>query len=715
MGYLKEFQTQILNRDFNKFMTLWEEYCTSDNVPSEELNELIQMIKKSDFAKPMGAYVETIIPIWRTVQDPNASYTILKGIIDIQTTQTQELYDLVLEKSKERYGQKSQFNDILKIAGLKSKDNFTGTLSFVDVLAHLEAGQFLLHPGGWGIGEIMELSHLREQVTLEFENLSGRKSLSYSHAMRLLIPVPKTHFLSRRFSKPDELEKEARANPVKVIKDLLSDLGPKTAQEIKDEMADLVIPEDEFSKWWSQARSKLKKDLLVDTPDSLKGVFSLRSQQISHEDKLMQALSKKKKAIDILQTLHSYSKEEASTLKKEEVKNYFEQTLKKVLAENLPPKDRLQGLFIALNTLPQNNYPHPETILKNENDLIALIDDVEILQIKKQALMWIRENKSEWIPLFLDAIKRFDNVLIREYLMKELSADKEGRQVVEKAVKEILNNPSQNPEWFFWLFNRVILSDKDDLLLSDHYDNFWEGLLLLLSQIENSPSYQELVKKILNVIIAERYKAVRDLFKQSTYEFTKEFLLYASKSHSIEDHDQKSLRSLAAVHYPELALKSDEEKAPYVLWTTEEGYIRSQKRVEEIATKEMVDNAREIEAARALGDLRENSEYKFAKERRARLQGEMRRLADDIKKARVITPPDTSKDEVAVGSVVKIEDPKGTSITYKILGPWDADVEGKVLSFQSKLAQAMLGKRAGETFQFKDEKYKIESLKTIFD
>ncbi len=715
MGYLKDFQAEIANRDFSKFMTLWEEYCTSDNVPAEELLDLIKLVRESDFNKQMGAYIETLIPLWRTIDNSDKSYAVLKGIIDVQTTQTQELYDLALTKATEKHGKHPKFNDLIKIAALKTKDNFTGSLSALDVLAHLEVGQFLYHAGGWGIGEIMELSHLREQVVLEFENLSGRKSLSFAHAMKLLTPVSKEHFLSRRFSNPDALEKEARENPVQVIKLLLQDLGPKTAQEIKDEMADLVIPEGEFSKWWQNARARLKKDLSVDTPETLKGSFVLRKNEISHEDKLQKALQKKRKAIETIQALHSYSKEEAGSLKKSDVKALFVSTLKKLLSENLSAKDKLQALFLAENTFPQEFSEKPEHILSKEKDVIHLIDEMEILQYKKQALQWIRQSNLDWIHLFLLAMKGPQNVLIREYLLKELSNDKIGYTKLEEAVEELLNAPSKNPEWFYWCFSRSITTDKSELPLSEFKERWWESLLLLLSQIENASSYQELSKKIVNLILNDRYKLVRDLFKESSYEFTREFLLLASKCHSIVDHDQKSLRALAAVHYPDLAGKSDEEKNPYILWTTEAGYMKSQQRVQEIATVEMVDNAREIEAARALGDLRENSEYKFAKERRARLQGEMRRLSDDIKKARVISPLDITPGEVGVGSVVDVIDPKGVVHHYKILGPWDADAEGNVLSFQSKLAQAMLGKKEGETFKFKEESFKISKLKTIFD
>ena len=53
-----------------------------------------------------------------------------------------------------------------------------------------------------------------------------------------------------------------------------------------------------------------------------------------------------------------------------------------------------------------------------------------------------------------------------------------------------------------------------------------------------------------------------------------------------------------------------------------------------------MNNAREIEAARALGDLRENAEFKAALERRARLQSELKFLSDQIGKARILTPED---------------------------------------------------------------------------
>jgi transcription elongation GreA/GreB family factor len=127
----------------------------------------------------------------------------------------------------------------------------------------------------------------------------------------------------------------------------------------------------------------------------------------------------------------------------------------------------------------------------------------------------------------------------------------------------------------------------------------------------------------------------------------------------------------------------------------------------------MIDNAREIEEARAYGDLRENSEYKFALERRSRLQGELQLLSKQLNLARILTPADIDVTAVSPGTAVVIENSKGQLLSYTLLGPWDADVEKNILSFQSKLAENMLGLRIGEKFEFQNEKFKIVKIESF--
>jgi transcription elongation GreA/GreB family factor len=135
--------------------------------------------------------------------------------------------------------------------------------------------------------------------------------------------------------------------------------------------------------------------------------------------------------------------------------------------------------------------------------------------------------------------------------------------------------------------------------------------------------------------------------------------------------------------------------------------------MQQLSTTEMVENAREVEAARALGDLRENSEYKFALEKRSRLQSELKHLAEQLNRARIITQNDISSEEVGVGNVIRLTDSQGKEFKYTILGPWDADPDSGILSAQSRFAQAMLGCKVGEKFTFKDEEYTVVSLESF--
>ena len=94
MGYLEDFKTQINNRDFSKFMQLWEEYCTSETVELDEFSQLLKAIKHSDFAKLFGEIIESALPLWKTFQNESESYQILRELIDLQTKRVEKLETL---------------------------------------------------------------------------------------------------------------------------------------------------------------------------------------------------------------------------------------------------------------------------------------------------------------------------------------------------------------------------------------------------------------------------------------------------------------------------------------------------------------------------------------------------------------------------------------------------------------------------------------------
>jgi transcription elongation factor GreA-like protein/transcription elongation GreA/GreB family factor len=721
MGYLEECQTQINQRDFAKFLELWEEYCTSDSVDLEEFRDLLNVIKNSEFSNSFGRIVESALPLWRKIPEGEESYGIFKQLIDLQTVNSPELYEIALEFLKNRYGNDPDFNERLRLVGMRSKDSFQGALSYYDLLAHMKKGSFVYHAAGWGTGEIIDISTIREQVTVEFENLSGKKHLTFDNAFKTIIPIADDHFLAKRFGQPDKLEEDAKKDPVTVVKLLLRDLGPKTAAEIKDELCDLVIPEKEWVKWWQLARSKIKKDTLVEVPETLREPFRLRKSELLHDERLLRAIKETDDTDELIQTAFNFVRDFPAILKNSELKTELQKKLQKLLSEEeLTIGQQLQiRLFLESYLSQESDNSDIQALLEPPADILKIVDAIPIAVFKRRILAQVKETRSDWISIFISIFMSNQHGYIREYLLKELSQGPAFEEL-QVALETLLHAPQGNPDAFNWYFQLLLskegpqwpYGDKQGICL------WFEAFLILFQYIEFKPEWRDLHKKMYLLLSGKRYAVVRRIIEDTSLDFINEFLLLVSKCQSLSDTDLKTLRSLAAVIHPSVGKPKPNKAVTLldgnILWTTEDGLLRTQERIRIIGTTEIVSNAREIEAARALGDLRENSEYKFALEKRSRLQGELKTLSDQIHRSRVITKDDVDPRTVTIGSIVEVIDQKGDKTVITILGPWDADPDNNILSFQSKLVQAMLGSHAGDRFTFREEEYTIANLNTIY-
>jgi transcription elongation factor GreA len=106
--------------------------------------------------------------------------------------------------------------------------------------------------------------------------------------------------------------------------------------------------------------------------------------------------------------------------------------------------------------------------------------------------------------------------------------------------------------------------------------------------------------------------------------------------------------------------------------------------------------AARIQAARELGDLKENAEYHIAKEDQAHLETKIARLAQRLRNARVVETPAES-DVVAFGTTVRVVDAdSGRDSTFTLVGPTEANLREGKLSSESPMAQALLGHRVGD-------------------
>ena len=721
MAYLKDFRERIHNNDYPGFLKIWEEYCYGDQPDGEEIVAVLESVKTSELAKSFGLHVERIIPLWRELKDPAYVHKVLRLILDLQTTNSEQLADLATEYLKSTYESDPLLNEKLRLIGLRNRERFQSSIRNFELLTHFKKGNFVFHTAGWGTGEIIDVSLVREEVAIEFEYVIGPQHFSFEKAFKTLIPLPADHFYSRRFGNPDQLEKEARDNPSDVIRLILRDLGSKTAAELKEEICDLVIPADDWNRWWQTARAKLKKDTKIESPKELKDPFRLRSEDIPHEVLFHKSLETKPGVSATIQMIYTFLRDFPETLKNQEFKASLESRLKDVLDhEQVNESQKLQILFFLDDLGSTKLTQEISDLISKLHNPSETIRTIEVLPFQKRALQQVRKLRKEWQEVFLDLLFTVEQNLLRDFLLGELDVPAT-KDALKQKLNSLLIHPLSFPDIYIWYFQKII-DKRSKLPFADPegQNRFFEGLLILLDYLEQKPQHRDLSKKIIAFLTADRYKIVRDILQHSSLEETKEYLLLATKCDTLTDHDIKILHSLAEVVHPSLSrLRKEKDRAASgednVIWTTPEGYQKVQLRIQQIATVETVHNAREIEAARALGDLRENAEFKAALERRDRLQSELKLLSDQIARARILTPEDVPADEVGVGSIVHCRDSKGEHLRFTLLGPWDADPEQHILSFQSKLAQAMKGRSVGEKFEFQGEKFAIADIDNYFD
>jgi len=169
MAYLKDFRERIQNNDYPGFLKIWEEYCYGDQPDGEEMVAVLESIKTSELAKPFGLHVERLLPLWRELTDEKMIHNVLRLIFDLQTTCSESLAELGLEYLKTHYANDPLLHEKLRLVGLRSHEKFQSAIRNFELLTHFQKGNFVFHTAGWGTGEILEVSHVREEVSIEFE------------------------------------------------------------------------------------------------------------------------------------------------------------------------------------------------------------------------------------------------------------------------------------------------------------------------------------------------------------------------------------------------------------------------------------------------------------------------------------------------------------------------------------------------------------------
>ncbi|HNX64379.1 MAG TPA: transcription elongation factor GreA [Oscillospiraceae bacterium] len=128
-----------------------------------------------------------------------------------------------------------------------------------------------------------------------------------------------------------------------------------------------------------------------------------------------------------------------------------------------------------------------------------------------------------------------------------------------------------------------------------------------------------------------------------------------------------------------------------------EGYAKLEKEIEYLITVKRAEVAQKLKEARAFGDLSENAEYDEAKNEQGILEARINEMEVTLANATVVDDSQLSKDEINVGSVIKIKDIELDEISQiQIVGSTEADPDNGKISDESPVGLAVLRKKAGD-------------------
>jgi len=135
---------------------------------------------------------------------------------------------------------------------------------------------------------------------------------------------------------------------------------------------------------------------------------------------------------------------------------------------------------------------------------------------------------------------------------------------------------------------------------------------------------------------------------------------------------------------------------------TPAGYQKLKDELHRLKTVDRPANVKEIEEARAHGDISENAEFHAAKEKQGHLEGRIRMVEDKIARAQVIDPSEQESDQVRFGATVVLSDTEsGEEVSYRIVGEDEADISEGLISITSPVARALLGKSVDDEVRVK--------------
>lgn len=601
----------------------------------------------------------------------------------------EELHPAILETLRQIHGDRPSCEELIEAAGLhRAPHDLPKTWEKVERFESLvvfDVGA-VVTMDKHGVGRVADINLELKSFKIDFEDHPGL-TVGFRAAPKVLEPLPEEHILRRKLEEPEALRRLGEEDPAELLRIVLESYEePRTAGQIRQDLAG-VVDEGSWSSWWSRARKHPQVVAGTGGRQSYDWIGSQAGALEAVWQTFLEAAPRKR--LDLLRRDGSRDGKLARRMA---------ESLLELAGER---REEEPGLaFEIAVVLEREGLASAEA----EVSATALVDTVPAKRlfggvvdrsVREEGYRMLRERLESWQEAYLELLAQEQDPRALDVLADAL--EEKAAEAFGRFLDGLLAQPDRAPAAFVWMAERAgrdeTLRERNPLRLLQH--------VLQAFQREEFKAFRSRLKPM----VESGGTVPRLLSHLSTGQAAKaEQQIY--KAGGLEGYQREDLMSALHLRFPELREGGGEAERLYALPDSIEAKRRE---FETLIKKELPANRKAIEEARALGDLRENFEYKSARQRHEYLSTRASELEADLARVQPIGEVEPGIEEVRIGTRVRLAGDGGKR-ELTILGPWESDPDRDIISYQSDLAGELLGKSEGEEIAISGDSYRIVGI-----
>jgi transcription elongation GreA/GreB family factor len=568
----------------------------------------------------------------------------------------------------------------------------------VEPLTQLVEGGCCLHRS-WGFGKIKTVDTVFARFTIDFPGKPGH-TMDLAFAAESLKPIPKNHILARKAADLDAVRHLA-AHHLDLIKLVLNSFdGKATVDQIQQALTPDVITED-WKKWWETAKREMKKDGHFIVPLKKTEPVVYQAQETSLQSRSLAdfraAKGLKARIVVVTEILKAVSDLSDKAAAATEIITALNADI--ISYQRTQPSVALEAIFV------RDELRHDAGLQPVEGEITAAqiwLQDgikfgslVETIPAAKhhRALESYREaNPERWFEILRGSINLDSSKLAKEFA--NLLVAKGKLNLLKETLSKLINQHTASSELLLW-FGRERNEDFVDILGP-------EVFRAMLTAMERD-QFQERRSNRLRDFILEDQALISELTASADIEVIKDLTRALKLSPVFDDMDKRSLLARLVKAHPAVQslISGEQTRQDTSLLVSWESLERRRLEYQELVQKKIPANSKEIAIARSYGDLRENHEYKAAKEMQKILMRNKEELEAQLARARGTDFSNAKTEVVGQGTIVRVLDlTSNQPETFTILGAWDSDPDKGVISYLTPVAHALLNHKVGDEVEF---------------